>query len=1049
MNAMTFEGQTLAEPSTLSPDAHADALMSVGDVRRAVGAMVKTWSAQIDLERLRQVRGRAEVNALTDAVNSRWTRFKQRIVARIALIRALSALEGDLALDFALAKPGVPVRLRVGEPLRGHAWAVRAREAHLWADRLYHLIADRNLSPDRLAGAIIASAAMNGLLLQPGGWAALAAWLRQPDSRLFKSPVLHNMPFMIFEEGTWRLAWFPDAVTLALMGRWFASGAYDQAPTGDGPAVFAAMERVLWPEGRPSGSTIRTAKQFAEVAFAPLEDLTGAELPQALVEMALARLSATALPLEIWQAALRRPHRGRVARVDCPKSNTRSGSRRSGASAVSTHGAVLKIEEIIRKPAAGRRLSRLEAQRALDALPKDDWPHAVILLARWYLTLLRQRREVTTVDRYHSSIGKVFAAVAGDTDLFDIDSASLDALCERVLDLRPRAGWDYGRDRLAQLLRYGQSDPAFLLPEADIAPGGASSSVRPMLVSKSTMDAIVAAIDASPILNAEKREIYSIAVIMSARGGFRVDELAGTLAADVTADEWCTVFIRNNAHRGLKTEAARRNVPVRLLLTPDERTRFDAFVDARRAEIRASLDAGHKDLRLLESGVGLLVKAVFDPAEFRAVLRAASRAVGGPEALTPHGLRHSALSMLQLALLEDAPFVTELTGWTSGQIADLRRAFIGRGQDGGRLYDALASLAGHESPTTTSHSYLHLGDLALGLRLARIRRSIDPEQAARAFGLNARTVGREEAFDPETLRSMIIARLPTQTINIGRKRSLAKRRRQPKAPKMTPALAWRILDAIDGGASADEVARDSGVAVTQVEMLDRRVKRLTALLTQKRRPRLVRPDESAMLEERLVLPKRPRNVEERDLALAICGRLRGLDRRVAAQWCIAALLDSEPHHPGARHYDPATAQAWMDVLTPLVPPENWRVTLLLAAEDDKDSLMHSWRDGLATGVELRPRGTQAQERGLRLGRALVVNCGPGEVDERVSRWPVVHTAAFIAVALDDRILKSVEAADHPRCRRRRRITPLSFMAQDGSFQKLLDTAGFGDDGSLP
>jgi len=96
---------------------------------------------------------------------------------------------------------------------------------------------------------------------------------------------------------------------------------------------------------------------------------------------------------------------------------------------------------------------------------------------------------------------------------------------------------------------------------------------------------------------------------------------------------------------------------------------------------------------------------------------------------------------------------------------------------------------------------------------------------------------------------------------------------------------------------------------------------------------------------------------ERPLVLKVSGHLRAIDRAAAATWIIPALLDAEPHHPGARHYAPAAARAWVAAAEPVILAAAWRATLHLAETDDEEALLAVWRAGLGGAVTLETRLT--------------------------------------------------------------------------------------------
>ena len=992
------------------PAKGADETMSVPAIRSAVGRMARDWLAGLDLAALADAAAaQAAVDELTSRVRARWPARGGR-AADFALLRAIAAVEADIGVYLPKTRPRWR-RRSAAEPLRTRVWVMRAREAFAWRDRLDARMAERTLPAGTLVALVLASAAMNGLLLEPAAWAAFARRLRDPQVRLRHSPLWPTIPWVELDFGDGRIRlWRPDAITLGLWARWRALGAPGSAPAPD--QVFEAIEAALWPEGRPSDAPIRSARDLASVAFAPLEDEPGADLPEALIESLLGRLPATTLPAPVWEAQLRHPRPGRVKRLAGPKPASRR-PRKPPASRTSdpTSGDALdRIGAAIR--ACGKR-ERRKLLAAMIELGRQPLPEAALLLVRWYAILLRKGDGPSTIRRYHVAIGAAFVSAAAGAHLSGAGAAELSSLYEGVLALR--RGDTMARPTLGSLHAFGQSHPDFLLPPLEIFPIGpdGATRVQAMALSKAMADAILAAVDASPLLDETERVIFGMIFLLCWRGGLRIEESLGRALADATDDAVMTLHVRAHKLGGLKTDAARRNVPVALLMTVDERERCAAFLRRRREEAAGARSAP-RDIRLIAKGTDLFEEPVMDADRFRRILQAASRAVGGPEGLAPHGLRHSALSFLHLALLEDDEGVRELTGWSAGQIAELRQAFLGRGLDRTRIYDALAGLAGHQAGETTSESYLHLDDLVAGLRLTRIRRTLDPEAAARAFGLNARSLGDGPTVCPETLRPLFLDRLPVERVGRGRRRSLGRRIVKTVRPSPTPALAWAALSALDDGRSVAEAAAATGLTQAEVGEIAARAKALASLITRKRRRRVASETENGV--ERL-LPDGVFDTKDRDFVVSVAGRLRSLERRQATGWMVPALLDAEPHHPGARHYAPVEARRWIEAMKGVIPATAWRATLHLAETDDEAVLLALWREGLGEAAALETRRTAAfgRDPALRCARALIVN-----VDEKgKSRWAPVRLAAFLVATLDPRILAALEAADAPDRRRRR------------------------------
>jgi hypothetical protein len=239
----------------------------------------------------------------------------------LSVLNALKAALRDLeqAHGVRLPRPSAPRYLAKPELLRSADWARRAHDAWRWRRALIETCVEPGLEDERLAGAILASAALNDALLRPESWVALAEALAAADSPLIAAAHLPDAPWMPLrvalrpgqkratnlegEENVELLRFFPSAFTLGLLLRWERRRPGDW-PVPDTPvAAFALMRRALGLGDAPASRA--EASRFAAVAFAPLEEAPEAALPQCLIEIALGRLPSLSLTEEAWAALWR------------------------------------------------------------------------------------------------------------------------------------------------------------------------------------------------------------------------------------------------------------------------------------------------------------------------------------------------------------------------------------------------------------------------------------------------------------------------------------------------------------------------------------------------------------------------------------------------------------------------------------------------------------------------------------------------------------------------------------------------------------------------
>ena len=334
----------------------------------------------------------------------------------------------------------------------------------------------------------------------------------------------------------------------------------------------------------------------------------------------------------------------------------------------------------------------------------------------WFLTLLAQRRKVSSLWRYNSAIADVMSLAFAEADPAQMSPGEIEIRLNAVLE-GPLSRRDKTLGaRLHQFFDFATSDPRLYWPEPILELPRVGHKSRPR----------AAAISGAQISRAlaEARGPMSAATLMGGRGGLRVSDMEAILIRDVEHEPKGVLRIHPTKEGDIKTAAGRRQVPLPLLLTSSELSTWQAMTAARRQD---TLNHG---AQFLGRGGGLDQDVRFDRNTFAQIL---SESLG----LSPHDLRHGALSNLALALLAPTGSkpVRDFTGWSAARIEAIRAEFTSRDTLGGM--HQIARLAGHREAVTTFQTYLHLSDLALGLHIAALKDRRPVAEAARLRVLNA------------------------------------------------------------------------------------------------------------------------------------------------------------------------------------------------------------------------------------------------------------------------------------------------------------------------
>jgi integrase len=743
------------------------------DLRQTLKAMLTP--AQIEELRQPLFAGRFVEEILDLAKQNAPThRARERGISRaLRFLRAVEKAYG-LSLDLPITyRPALPA-----SPTRRVEWADQAKAVFRLADQLENRLKQRGICGEAGAALIILSAILNSALLRPEGWLALWTALAQGNLEIKRSDVLGDVVWIDLDiSKTEALRVYPDVVTLSLLARWR-------------PCALPSCRTVPHMLGQISATLDLGAplnvETLTSAGFAPLEDRLGAEVPQVLFCVASGVTHAAPVPSDKWEACLRGEG---IERRSGGKARSPVLNAQVHQSATQSEKALAQALRVKRKGA--QKVTRGPVQRALtDLLGAGPTP---IVRARilWFLTLLKRRLKVSSLRRYNSAIADVMTLAFEEHDPARMAVAEIETRLNAVLE-----GPLSRRDamigaRLHQFFDFTATDPRLYWPEPVLDLPHTQKVLRPRT-------AVISGAQISRALAQTKsHQPLMAAILMGARGGLRVSDMEALLIRDVEQGPNGVLRIHPTKEGDIKTAAGRRQVPLPLLLTGSELGIWQAVTAARRQ------GAPKHDAQFLGQGGSLLEATRFDRSDFAGVL-------SGSLGLSPHDLRHGALSNIALALLapKGAKTVGRFTGWSAARIEAIRTELTGRDTLGGM--HQIARLAGHREATTTFKTYLHLNDLALGLHIAAAKDMRPIADAARQLGLNTRSIKAKKVVALESLRPRILAKLALTDIKpVGRKFEPV----QIEVPDLSPDLILRLCAALRLGISPFELSKNYGSPV--------------------------------------------------------------------------------------------------------------------------------------------------------------------------------------------------------------------------------------------
>lgn len=211
-------------------------------------------------------------------------------------------------------------------------------------------------------------------------------------------------------------------------------------------------------------------------------------------------------------------------------------------------------------------------------------------------------------------------------------------------------------------------------------------------------------------LNQQDAGMFRIIFILAFRSGMRINEILGLRIKDIEGPACTSLWIRpyrsGQREHSLKTDSAERNLPVQILLRPDEHAAFRNYCLSRRissAKDDYLFSLWNSDQRIPSH----VVAQVFSDLV---------HAVLPGNRYSFHSLRHSAANHLALVMNMPYAVVKVFSDYSVQDYQRIRTGLIRSSAAQDRWY-ILAHLLGHITPKETFKSYLHLCFIMAGYHL--------------------------------------------------------------------------------------------------------------------------------------------------------------------------------------------------------------------------------------------------------------------------------------------------------------------------------------------
>ena len=444
-----------------------------------------------------------------------------------------------------------------------------------------------------------------------------------------------------------------------------------------------------------------------------------------------------------------------------------------------------------------------------------------------------------SVARYLSAVGGRLIAAAGTDDLLGWDAADLEEFYADVA-LDPDLG---GADdtlrvqALADVHGYIAHISGVRVSFEGLG-GSTRTAVDANLVTPRDFTRALALLGPDSRRRSPSRlqAIRRLTLILGYRLGLRRSEVRLLRVSDIVDGASVSeLLIRPSRYHTLKSESAKRRLPLDALLHPDERNELGNWVQLRRKEEGAEPGKPCHALLFCLSGEPAL--PIAEGLVFSAI-RDALMAVTGDHTLTFHALRHSFVSLMLLRLLvpDDADLSWLGILGRDPMMApearqELKKALLPSRSFGLSAVHAVSTLAGHSDCATSLRHYAHLFDVILAAFTARTAyQPLIPHTIAAHFADIAPATARQAAARAEmpkgriTIGTLEAGPVVDAVINLSIEdapeeaiaplvRTSAQRpgRRRIPAPDVTAPKSfslppWRLVQSVLGRLHAGETA---------------------------------------------------------------------------------------------------------------------------------------------------------------------------------------------------------------------------------------------------
>ncbi|MDP5033212.1 hypothetical protein [Paraglaciecola sp.] len=374
------------------------------------------------------------------------------------------------------------------------------------------------------------------------------------------------------------------------------------------------------------------------------------------------------------------------------------------------HAVLDDIKKILRDEIDEEQSRYITLNKLKQLRIKYDFNVQTELVFEWFLENLTNnnwKHGLGTGNRYLNAIGEVWIETWRGANILEVGSDDMDILFEHMIEQRIDQD-STARDTLFLLFKFIASRYTIAVPES-VTDNVNAWHVRCEYIPEHFYDRLRADLQSKYQSKNERfRLTVDVILIFLRRGLFRPSELFKLQMRDIESTEELWIYLRKNVFGRVKTFSATRQIPLGILIKPDERIIVNYFLSMRKVETE------HREKALLFSKQ-TNHNVIFDSKTFLPQITELLSSYAGHR-LVAYQFRHSGISNLQLILFGTEESAVRYTLYSTEQVQKIRRFFASHEND---LYYQISSVAGHLSPRTTITTYSHFTDLILSQHLEK------------------------------------------------------------------------------------------------------------------------------------------------------------------------------------------------------------------------------------------------------------------------------------------------------------------------------------------